>query len=423
MSNHLAIATVSAALRQVISDAIVHVVAGAEVSHVRPGGEPVQTPTTGVNVFLYGVTPNPSWRNADLATRRADGQLVQRPQAALDLHYLISFYGDDKELETQRMMGSVVRALHAAPTLPRQVLRDVASSFTWLAGSDVSEAAEAVRFTPVLLNLEELSKLWSVLFQTPYALSAAYQASVVLIETDDAAATPLPVRSRNVYAVPFSFAEVEAVENADGRGLPVTYASTLRLRGRGLNGDVTKVRIGTGGLEADPAAVTAQQVLLPLRTVPADRLRAGVQGAQVVHMRNLGTPPVPHRGEESNVAPFVLRPTIRRDADDPASPDDAILYTATGGPDAPATLTVKVWPAVGRGQRMELLLNDAADPRAGAYRFPAPLHRPADTDTIVFPVPGIAPGTYLARVSVDGAESVLEVDGAGAFARPKVEVP
>ena len=34
------------------------------------------------------------------------------------------------------------------------------------------------------MNLEELSKLWSVFFQTPYALSIAYQASVVLIEPD-----------------------------------------------------------------------------------------------------------------------------------------------------------------------------------------------------------------------------------------------
>jgi hypothetical protein len=422
MSNHLAIATVTAALRQVINDAVTPIVSGAHVTHVRPGGEPELTPKTGVNVFLYGVTPNPAWRNNDLPTRRPDGQVVQRPAAALDLHYLISFYGDDNELETQRMLGAVVRELHARATLPRQALRDVTGELSWLAGSDVSEASEAVRFTPVLLNLEELSKLWSVLFQTPYALSAAYQASVLLIETEEPGMSPLPVRTRNVYAIPLSFAEIQGVENADGRALPVTYASTLRILGRGLAGDVTRVRLGTGGLEAAPAAVTGQQVLLPLRLFPVDRLRAGVQGVQIVHQRSMGTPSVPHRGDESNVAPFVLRPVIRRDADDPASPDDALLFTAAMGDDPPR-ITAKVWPVVGRPQRVELLLNALSDPAGAAYRFPGPTGRPDDTDTIVFDVPGIEPGTYLARVRVDGAESVLETDGAGAYARPKVEVP
>jgi hypothetical protein len=422
MSNHLAIATVTAALRQVINDAVTPIVSGAHVTHVRPGGDPELTPKTGVNVFLYGVTPNAARRNADLPTRRADGQVVQRPAAALDLHYLISCYGDDNELETQRMLGAVVRELHSRPTLSRQALRDVTGESTWLAGSDVAEATEAVRFTPVLLNLEELSKLWSVLFQTPYALSAAYQASVVLIETDETGSMPLPVRTRNVYTIPLSFAEIEAVENADGRSLPVTYASTLRIRGRGLAGDVTRVRVGTGGLEVAPAAVTGQQVLLPLRFFATDVLRAGVQGVQVVHQRSMGTPAVPHRGDESNVAPFVLRPAIRRDADDPASPDDALLFTAAMGDDPPR-VTAKVWPTVGRSQRVELLLNALGDPAGAAYRFPAPPHRDDDGDTVTFDVPGISPGTYLARVRVDGAESVLESDGGGAYVRPKVEAP
>jgi hypothetical protein len=167
VSNHLAIAAVSRALRQVVEDAAKAAVVGAEVTHVRPGGDPAKTPTTGVNVFLYGVTPNASQRNADLPTRAGGGQLVQRPAAALDLHYLLSFYGEDAELETQRMLGGVVQALHTRATLSRDVLREVAEADPWLNASDLADAPEAVRFTPVLLNLEELSKLWAVLFQTP----------------------------------------------------------------------------------------------------------------------------------------------------------------------------------------------------------------------------------------------------------------
>ena len=197
MSNFLAVATVTAALRQVVDDAIRADanVNGASVTTVRPGGTPAQTPETGVNVYLYSATPNVAWRNADLPTRREDGALAQRPVAALDLHYLISFYGDDTLLETQRLMGSVVRALHAQPTLPRAKLREVITANTHLSASDMTDATEAVRLTPTTLSLEELSKVWSVLFQTPYALSLAYQATVVLIEATDRPQPALPVRS------------------------------------------------------------------------------------------------------------------------------------------------------------------------------------------------------------------------------------
>jgi len=48
-------------------------------------------PATRVNLFLYQVTPNPHRNNLDLPTRSQQGDLVQRPQIALDLHYLMSF--------------------------------------------------------------------------------------------------------------------------------------------------------------------------------------------------------------------------------------------------------------------------------------------------------------------------------------------
>jgi hypothetical protein len=180
VSNFLAVATVSAALRQVISDAVTADVPSAEtkVTHVRPGGENPGTPATGVNVYLYAVTPNGALRNADLPSRRGDGTPIRRPEAAIDLHYLLTFYGDDTALETQRLLGSVVRTLHGAPTIPRRKLREAASALDWLEGSDIPDAPQAVRLTPVELSLEQLSKLWSILLQTPYALSAAYRASV-----------------------------------------------------------------------------------------------------------------------------------------------------------------------------------------------------------------------------------------------------
>ena len=116
---------------------------------------------------------------------------------ALDLYYLLAFYGDEKELESQRMLGAVARDLHANPILSRQAIRDAVASWgVVLTNSNLDKAMEQVRITELPLNLDELSKLWSVFFQTPHALSVAYRASVVLIETDDAVSPAAPVLQR-----------------------------------------------------------------------------------------------------------------------------------------------------------------------------------------------------------------------------------
>lgn len=425
MSNHLSIANVSAALASVVFDAVKDLVPGSKVTHVRPGGEAPGTPAAGVNVFLYGITANPSLRNDDLPTRRAGGDLAQRPRAALDLHYLLSFYGDDTTLETQRMLGSVVRTLHARPTLPRDALRDVAADNpVWLAGSDVAEAPEPVRFTPVPLTLEELSKLWSVLFQTPYALSVAYHASVVVIDAEDTPVRPaLPVGGRNVYVAQLRSPTIEQVVAGEGPGAPILPDGVLVIRGRGLAGEVTRVRLGTRGEEMEPAMASGSEVRLALGTVLPGTLRAGIQGVQVIHRRPMGTPPVPHRGEESNVAPFVLRPVVRRDEADPTRYAVRVLPPAAAG--APRRVEVKVSPTVGKPQRAELLLNHVTDPDRPAFLYPDD-ERGADTDTLAFDAPGIEPGRYLVRVRVDGAESLLEADPLhpeDGYARPWLEVP
>lgn len=109
MSNFLAVATITAVLRLLLQGPADDGVSGAVVTTERPDARANSSTGAGVNVFLYQVRPNAALRNADLATRSASGQLLQRRQAALDLLYLLSFYGDDTELEPQRLLGSVVR--------------------------------------------------------------------------------------------------------------------------------------------------------------------------------------------------------------------------------------------------------------------------------------------------------------------------
>jgi hypothetical protein len=195
MSNYLAVATVTAVLRDILQEAAGAAVPGTTVTTRRPeavndGGQnkPV------VNIFLYRVTPNAAWRNTDIEIRypdpqapedRAKGRIEKRPQVPLNLNYLFSFYGNELELEPQRLLGSVVGALHAHPRLSPEAVHGTVERERHLRDSDLDfqvAQIENVKLTPISLSLEELSNLWSVFFQVPYALSVAYEAAAVLIE-------------------------------------------------------------------------------------------------------------------------------------------------------------------------------------------------------------------------------------------------
>ena len=153
-------------------------------------------PWRAARLYLYQVSHNAGLRNTDLPGRNAAGDLVKRPTAALNLHYLVAFYGDENTLETQRMLAAVARDLHTQPGLTRAAILNAAASQAELNDSDLADAVEQVKFTPLDLSIDEWTKLWSVFFQTPHAPSLAYQASVVLIESVDRAPGGLPVLRR-----------------------------------------------------------------------------------------------------------------------------------------------------------------------------------------------------------------------------------
>ncbi|WP_328441439.1 DUF4255 domain-containing protein [Streptomyces sp. NBC_00444] len=202
MSNALAIAHVTQALALLIENNVGPEFGEAvKVEPRKPPADPqLDQPT--ISVFLYQVTPNTSQRNNDLPTRAPDGTLVKRPAAALDLHYLISAYGDEKELVGQRLIGSVVRTLHEIPILPKDVIEQ-AGERPYLAGSDLAEAAQRVRFTPTVMDVDETSKLWGMLYQTPYSLSVVYQAALVFIDGREGPVPGKPVERPEVRVLPF----------------------------------------------------------------------------------------------------------------------------------------------------------------------------------------------------------------------------
>ena len=75
MSNFLAVATVTAALRRQLQSTVGADVPGAEVRAGRPEGLTGGTPPTRVTIYLYQVASNGAFRNADLPTRTAGGDL------------------------------------------------------------------------------------------------------------------------------------------------------------------------------------------------------------------------------------------------------------------------------------------------------------------------------------------------------------
>ena len=423
MSNYLAIATVTAALQRTLQSVIQADVEGARVTTIRPSGLGTGTPETGVNLYLYQVAINHIWRSTGEARNRNRlGDSAKRSQNALDLHYMLSFYGNEIELEPQRLLGSVMRTLNDRSTLTGQMIQDTLSdsNYNFLIDSDLVNQVEVINFLPLDLSLEDLSKVWSVFFQTPYALSMAYRATVVMIEGEESAQKALPVRGRNMSGmVPFPLQpKIEQVVSQEGRFEPILANSTLLIQGKNLKSDITQVRLGK--VEVTPLEVTATKIILPLSSFPADLLRAGVQSVQVIHRISTGIQPEPNngfeggyqrqalalqapvsRGVESNVAPFVLRPTLT----------DVSASNIKGRRDAlrSADVTIQVDLAIGPKQRVVMALNEWSIDNPAAYLFEA-LPRQSETHSITIQIRDVKPAEYLVRLHVDGAESPLSLD-------------
>ena len=419
MSNFLAVATATEALRLFIARALtpdipfaVNVISG------RPPAEPPAEPT--ITVFLYQVTPDPHLRNRDEPMRASDGTLLNRPVAALDLSYLITFFGDETQLVPQRMLGCVVRSLYELPMLTDDLIAE-AAQMPFLAGTDLPAATQRIRFTPTHMDTEELSKLWSFLLQTSYTLSVTYQAAAVLLDGRETPSAGKPVLTRTVTAVPSvgpQISEILSRPTSDPGALPqpgpVPSGNTLVVRGTGLKSDEVLVRFNA--LEVPVPATQVRDTELTVAVPPT--LPPGTYTVSVVHNLLLGVPPAPHRGFESNGVPIVRRPTIT----------GAVTVAAKTGTDpVSAQLTVTLDMPVGDTQRVSMLLDEIApaagtQPRSYQFDAPFPLGTRATPETVTVHVTNVAATSYLVRVQVDGAQSPLTIGASGTFDAPAVNL-
>ncbi|MGH7696556.1 MAG: DUF4255 domain-containing protein, partial [Gemmatimonadaceae bacterium] len=413
VSNHLAIATATAALGQIVQTAAESAVAGVTLRFGRPTA-PTQAGEKKVHVYLYQVTPNAALRNGDLATRDSEGRLTRRPQAALDLHYLLSFYGDDQALEPDRMLGAVARDLHARPVLTAQTIADALSGHSELGESDLASAFETVKFTPTPLSLDDMSRLWSVMVQTPHALSVPYVGTVVLIDALETPRVPLPVLTRgdkdrgvDTRIGPFPHLDaywVGAPASSERKPRLPSYpagqlGARLILEGANLGGDTVVARFvhpalaAAQEIEIAPAdrKPNALQLMLPDDAAAQDLWAPGIYRASATCRRGPSA-------QTSNVLPVVLSPHVTSVSPNPASP--------VGGS---VTLTITCRPKVLATQTATLFLADRevrAEPHAAA------------TDTLTFVIDSAPQVTQqLVRLRIDGVDSFpfRYDDAAGGF--------
>lgn len=208
MSNALAIASVTAVLKGILQNAttdirhninmkvsqVVNVTAISPSRIAKPDSEEVPQ----LNIFLYQIAPNAALRNVGLPSRSQRGESLTNPPLALDLYYLLTAYGK-LDFEAEIILGYAMQVFHEMPILSREIIRNIlvqtsgdSKPSNALKESDLADQIELIKLSPLSMNAEETSKLWTAI-GTGYRPSVAYVASLILIEGSSPLKHSLPV--------------------------------------------------------------------------------------------------------------------------------------------------------------------------------------------------------------------------------------
>lgn len=397
MSNALAIAAVTTTLRSLLERGV-----GISDVTTKPPDKARTSLTEQINIFLYQTTLNGSLRNMPMPHQVKPGETGQ-PPLALNLFYLITAYGNgDDDASGHQLLGRAMSVLHDHPLLGTAEILDATD--TELPGSDLHLQAERVRITPQPMPLDEMSKLWTT-FQTQFRISAAYQVSVVLIESTRTATTPLPVLARGSQSdtgvesqanlIP-PFPALNSIELPDNQ-FSALLGDNVILRGFNLDGTNVVVHLQHLNSLLDVAREitslnthTADEASFNIPNEPLN-LPAGFYTLAVEVTR-----PGETFSRTTNLLAFSLAPEIT-----------SFPITVIRAADGDVTLTLDCIPEVRPAQRAALLLGDR---EILSEPHPAP---PLQTGTLTFEFgnPTFAeapdPVEHFARLRVDGADSLL----------------
>lgn len=354
-----------------------------------------------LNLFLYRTEVNGAWSNMDLPRRVRTGE-AGSPPLALNLFYIVTAYAEnDSELIGQVLLGTAMRILHDHPVLSRAEIRDA------LALSELDSQFERLRITPMPVSIDELSKLWAG-FQSEYRLSAEYQVTVVLIDSERPLRAALPVlrrggqdRGPQVLAAPApTLLEIQEFFDPDlpqrpPRGKPAAeLGDVLVLGGTHFGSDEMIARFQHSRLDAPVTRpLGAERTDIEVQVALPEATDAGVPAAWPPGFYTVELEV--HRPDAplwtTNRLSFGLAPTITGLAPD-----------SRGVGAQPFDLTITCHPQVMAAQRATLLLGDREIEPTSVTTPPNP---DAET-TLVFAISGFAQGAYVARLRVDGADSI-----------------
>lgn len=419
MSSALAIAAVSAVLKDLLDNAMIDpsiaaaIPGSIKVTAVAPDVvESASDKSPQLNLFMYHVSPNQGWRNDRLPSRNGHGDRISNPPLALDLHYMLTAYASN-DFQAEILLGYGMQLLHEMPVLTRAAINkalnptipgggptDLQLLLQKLAKADLADQIELVKITPEIMSTEEMSKLWAAL-NGHYRPTAAYRASVVLIEREAPVRSPLPVlmcgpQDRGVVVQaslipPFPAIESITVRNPD----PSEHAypsgllgETLDIEGHDLDGLSVRVRFTSTRLDSPifidiDADGNASMVSVSLPVSPPEVTAAWAPGIYSVAVL------VQRLGEDyersTNELPFLLAPRI-------------VPPTTAARGDNTVTINLQCSPNVRPHQRVALVVDDfeiPAEPRA------------VPTAALVFIAKNLANGAYKVRLRVDGVDSRL----------------
>ena len=385
MSNTMAIAAVTATLRNLLAAGLA---TETTLSDAQVTAQPLDkardasATVNQLNLFLYLISPNAAWRNQDLPERVRPGERAS-PPLALNLFYLLSAYGRDNDVESafsHMLLGQAMSTLYDHPLLGQA---EIAAA---LPGNDLGNQIERVRITLQPLSIEDISKLWAG-FQMQYRLSVAYEVAVVLIDTTRPTIAAPPVLARGPGGRGFTasgdllatWPQLTSLTPAR----PLRLGETLHVKGTGLTGSAVTAQFAPAWLGSPlqvPAVAEAGGGVAV--TIPAG---AALPAGPCMFSLRLMTPGAVR---PTNELPLMLAPRITSNM--PAQ-------VALGGGNPVVSLTIA--PPVLVGQRVALIL--------GGTEI---LATTAAAAQLTFRLTGVTAGTYMARVRVDGVDSLPLVD-------------
>ncbi|WDD37030.1 DUF4255 domain-containing protein (plasmid) [Nostoc sp. UHCC 0926] len=396
MSNALAIAAVTITLRHLLQQRFDAESSGRITVTTRPldkVGDHTVSSGDQVNLFLYDTQINAAWRNMDIPSQVKPGETRQQ-LLPLNLYYLLTAYAqndDFPEPTSHRLLGVAMSVFNDHPIITSADIT-AALPITDPPEYDLDQQEEQVRIVYQPLSVEEVFNLWST-FQAPYRVSAAYEVSVVLIESRQPAKTPLPIIKRQSDdRGPIVQSDLSSpLPTLVSFKLPNQQASAklgdiLIFNGFHLDAEnvviyFTNIRLEIS-LEVRPIATrTATDITVQLPDEPVN-WAAGFYTV-VVGVTRTGEP-----SRTTNELSFALAPKIL----------DILPRQATADANSELTLTLILSPQVRPRQRVALLLGD---------REVLAQPHPTQTDRLEFRIAGVTPGEYFVRVRIDGVDSLL----------------